>query len=68
MSVQEIESAIAQLPPAEVEEVATWLDKFRTEDWDAWDEQIARDFQAGRFDAVIQKANEDFDAGRCRPL
>ena len=31
---------------------------------DVWDQQIAADFQAGRLDAVIGEALEDYRAGR----
>ncbi len=65
MSVQEIEQAIAELPPAEVAELSQWLEEFQNQ---VWDEQIARDSKAGRFDKLIEQAKADYAAGRCRPL
>ena len=33
-----------------------------------WDEQIARDSRAGKLDALIEEARQDFEAGRCRKV
>jgi hypothetical protein len=65
MSVQEIEEVITQLPPGDLAELAQWFEQYQA---DAWDEQIARDARAGRFDALIQRAQEQFAAGQCKPL
>ncbi len=65
MSVQEIETVIAELPPTELAELTQWFEEFQA---DAWDRQIARDVKAGRFDAIIQRVNEQAEAGQCRPL
>lgn len=55
MSVQEIETVISQLPPADLAELAQWFEDFHA---DAWDRQIAQDVKAGRFDAILQRADE----------
>ena len=65
MSVQEIETVIAELPPADLAELAEWFSEYQA---DAWDRQIARDVQAGRFDAILRRVNEQAEAGHCRPL
>jgi hypothetical protein len=65
MSVQEIKAAITQLAPEDVVELAAWLEEYQAQ---AWDEQIARDVQAGRFEPLIQRAREQFEAGQCRTL
>jgi len=65
MSVQEIETAIRQLKPAELEELARWFAEFHA---DLWDRQIEADAMAGRFDSLIAEARADFKAGRTRPL
>lgn len=65
MSVQEIEQAITTLPAEEVNRLAVWLDEYRA---DAWDRQIEHDALAGRFDALGEQADREFEAGRCRPL
>ena len=65
MDVKEIESAIAQLPPSELAELAKWFEEFQAR---AWDARLERDARAGRFDEMIQKAEQDFEQGRCEPL
>ena len=32
-----------------------------------WDEQIARDLQAGRLDALLDEVDKDHEAGLTRP-
>lgn len=65
MSVQEIETAIAQLPNPEVIQLASWLDGYKA---DLWDMQIEVDALTGRLDALGAEADQEFEAGRCRPL
>ena len=65
MSVQEIEAAIQRLPPAEVAELAEWLDEYRAADWDR---RIEADAAAGKLDALVREAQDDITAGRVRPL
>jgi len=65
MSVQEIEQAIANLEPAELFELADWFEQHRS---DLWDEQIARDSEAGKLDALSEQAIADFKSGECTPL
>lgn len=60
-----MKAEIARLPPSELMELAQWIDEMRA---DAWDRQIARDVKAGRFDAILQRVNEQAEAGECRPL
>jgi len=42
MSVQELETVISQLPPADLAELAQWFEQFHA---DAWDKQMAQDIQ-----------------------
>ncbi len=65
MDIKEIESAIAQLPPSELAELAKWFEEFQAQ---AWDEQLASDVKAGRLDALLKEAEQDFEQGRCEPL
>jgi hypothetical protein len=65
MDVKEIESAIAQLPPSELAELAKWFEEFQAR---AWDEQLEHDVRGGRLDALIQQAEQDFEQGQCEPL
>jgi len=42
MDVKEIETAISELPPAQVAELADWFDDFRAQ---LWDNQIEQDLK-----------------------
>ena len=65
MSVQEIESAIANLPPEQLAALGEWFDEYRA---DEWDRQIEADAKAGRLDTLVAEAQADIAAGRTRPL
>lgn len=65
MDVEEIESAIKRLPPSEVARLAEWFEEYHAR---LWDERIERDAAAGRLDALIEEAEEEFARGRCEPL
>ena len=65
MDVKEIESAIADLPPAEIAELAKWFEEFHAQ---IWDQQIERDLKAGRLDSLLEEAKQDFERNRCEPL
>lgn len=64
-TVKALESAIASLSPAELAELAAWFEEFQA---NGWDQQIERDLRAGRLDTLLKQAEEEFNAGRCRPL
>lgn len=65
MDIKEIESAISQLPPSDFVELAKWFEEFQAK---VWDEQLERDVNAGRFDALLKQAEHDFEQGLCEPL
>ena len=65
MSLQELESAVTQLPPADLTAFARWFEEYMA---DAWDRRIDEDILAGRLDKAAQRADEEFEAGRCTPL
>lgn len=65
MSITEIKTFISQLPSPELADFAEWFEEFQG---DAWDRQIARDVQAGRFEAVLRRVDEQAASGQCRPL
>lgn len=64
MSLQELETAIASLSPAELSAFSAWFEEFLAE---AWDRRIEEDIREGRLDEACRKADEDFEAGRCTP-
>jgi len=63
MSVQELEQAVVSLPADDLAAFAKWFDEFRSQ---AWEEQIANDARAGRFDALIQRAKQQVLDGNIR--
>ena len=65
MSLQELEAAVTQLPAADLAAFARWFEEYMA---DAWDRRIEADILAGRLDQAAQKADEEFEAGRCTPL
>ena len=65
MDVKEIETAIAQLPPAQLAELADWFDEYRAQ---LWDQQIELDLRAGRLDDLLEEVRDDVESGRCKPL
>jgi hypothetical protein len=65
MSVEQLEKAIASLPPDEFARLASWFAEYEAE---LWDRQIEEDQRAGRLDHVIQRVRDDIAAGRSKPL
>jgi hypothetical protein len=65
MSVEELQSAVAQLPADELERFSRWFEEFLAEQWDR---RIEDDILAGRLDTDGRRADEQFEAGRCTPL
>jgi hypothetical protein len=65
MDVKEIESAIAELPVAQVAELARWFEEFHAK---VWDHQIEQDLKAGRLDSLLEEAKQDLDSSRCDEL
>jgi hypothetical protein len=65
MDIKEIESAIAQLPASEVAKLAKWFEEFQAQ---VWDSQLEQDSKTGRLDALLERAEQDFEQGRCEPL
>lgn len=65
MSIQEIETAIGQLPEPDVWKLADWINELKNRQWD---EQIERDASEGRLDDLINEAKEEIRQGRTSPL
>ena len=65
MSVQDLETAVTQLPKEELARFSQWFEEYIA---DKWDRQIEADILAGRFDDAGKRAKADYEAGRCTPL
>jgi hypothetical protein len=64
-SVEEIEKAVAELPPDKLALFRTWFEEFEAA---RFDERIERDAKAGRLDRLAEQALADFRAARTREL
>lgn len=60
-----IKAAIARLPGKDMAELLIWLEEYHGQ---VWDKQIEEDVDAGRLDALFEKAIRDHEAGLSRPL
>jgi uncharacterized membrane protein YccC len=65
MSLDELESAVTNLPAEQLATFARWFEEYLA---DAWDRRIEADIRAGRLDEAGRRADADFEAGRCKPL
>jgi hypothetical protein len=63
MTLDALKSEIDKLSPQERAALADWL--WRQED-EAWDEQIRRDYRAGKLDELIHRAEKELDEGSIR--
>ena len=63
--LEKIEQEIAALSKAEIFKLGSWFAEFHA---DIWDQQIADDARAGKFDNMAKQALADHKAGRTRPL
>jgi hypothetical protein len=61
----EIEKAIENLPSTEFRKLHRWVSE---RDSTQWDEEIAADANAGKFDELRQRVRSDYEAGRCSDL
>jgi hypothetical protein len=65
MSIEDIEKAVAGLPPDQYAEFRTWFEAFEA---DRFDRKIERDAQAGKLDRLADQAIDDLRKGRAREL
>jgi hypothetical protein len=63
--VEELEARIINLPRQDLAKLRDW---FLQLDDQLWDQQIASDFRAGKFQALIDKAREELAEGKAREL
>ena len=65
MSIEELELVVSHLAADELDLFSQWFDEFRAQQWDR---QIEADILAGKLDAAGQRADDDFESGRCTSL
>jgi hypothetical protein len=65
MTLDDIEKAVAELPPDQLVRFRVWFEEFEAT---RFDERIERDAKAGRLDRLAEQALSDFRDGRTREL
>jgi hypothetical protein len=65
MTIEDLEKAVAELPPDQFDRFRAWFDAF---DAARFDQKIDRDANAGKLDALADQAVDDFRKGRTREL
>ncbi len=65
MTIEDLEKAVAKLPPDELAQFRDWFDAF---DAARLDQKIERDAKAGKLDRLAEQALADFREGRTREL
>jgi hypothetical protein len=63
MSLTEIKSAVRQLPPKELAELAAFVSE---QDNAAWDKQMEQDAASGKLDFLFEEAERERAAGKLR--
>lgn len=63
--VKALEAAVQALPPSELLEFRRWFADF---DSAAWDRQLEADVSAGKLDALMAEAEEDYKTQARRAL
>jgi hypothetical protein len=64
-TVKKIEEEVASLSDDELRTFRSWFLKF---DSARWDEQLARDVQAGKLEGLAAEALEQYRKGQCKRL
>jgi hypothetical protein len=65
MTIEDLEKAVAKLPPEQLAQFRAWFEEF---DGARFDEKIERDAKAGKLDRLADAALDDFRGGRAREL
>lgn len=63
--VEQIESRIKNLSPAELAKLRAWFAEF---DAQVWDRQIEADANAGKLDRLVSESMTEYKTGQSRPL
>ena len=65
LTLNEIETAIRQLPEREIRVLVARLQRYLD---DAWDDQLKSDLESGKLESLIAKAEADITAKRIKDL
>jgi hypothetical protein len=65
ITIEEIEKAVAELPPDQFARFRAWFEELEAA---RFDQKIERDAKAGKLDRLAEQALADFRGGRAREL
>ena len=65
MTIEDLEKAVAKLPPDDLARFRAWFEEF---DAARFDQKIERDAKTGRLDRLAEEAIDDLRKGRAREL
>jgi hypothetical protein len=65
MTIEDIENAVAKLPPDQFAKFRAWFDEFEAA---RFDQKIERDAKSGKLDGMAGQALDDFRKGHAREL
>ena len=65
MTIEDLEKAVAKLPPDQLARFRAWFEAF---DAARFDEKIERDAKSGKLDKFAEHAMDDYRKGRAREL
>ena len=65
MTVEDIEKAIAKLPPDQLAQFRVWFEEFNSA---LFDQKIRRDAVSGKLDRLAEQTIDDLRKGRAREL
>lgn len=63
--VEELQMRIRNLPIEDFSKLRDWFLQIEDE---LWDQKISKDFRAGKFNKLIEKARAEFTQGKAREL
>ncbi len=65
MTIQEMEVAIRNLSPKELDELMAWFEEYYAQ---VWDKQIDDDANSGRLDNLLADVDKEYNSGSSKPL
>ena len=65
MTLEEMEIAITNLSPKELDELMAWFEEYYAQ---MWDKQIEEDANSGRLDKLLADVDKEYDSGLSESL
>jgi hypothetical protein len=65
IGTEELKATVSNLPQNELMQLSEWFEEFMA---NQWDKKIEADILSGRLDTIGKYADDEFIAGRTKPL